>query len=90
MTGEQKAVHERLVTSLPVRTHFQRPQAEVIHSGNWKALTRKQSIELHAEIQKLHKRGLNNKEIAGRLGVSPTSVGRHLRGEVRCVSGPKK
>lgn len=92
MTPEQKRAHERLTAVLPSRTYHRLEinTEERRKQGNWRALSEEESRKLNEEIMRRHKAGMNNKDISKELNVSPSTVGRHVQGTVKCAPGYKK
>lgn len=66
-------VHDRLMQSLPVRTHLAKPRPSMGRGS-------KVSDELVDKMKEMKSRGYESKDIAGMLGVGHTTVNRRLRG----------
>lgn len=75
---KQQEVHLQLMSSLPVRTHYQ-PEPRYQQGGNPHFMTPVKCSERKKRIKELHKEGKKTQEIADILGVSKQTIYNHLR-----------
>lgn len=73
--------HLKLLAILPVRTHRWIPLAG--HTQGRPSAER--TLRLNKAILELAARGLSRKEIAQKLDIEAQTVGRHLRGDRKCL-----
>jgi hypothetical protein len=72
---KQQQVHLRLMSTLPVRTHYQ-PQKE---GGHVHFMPPEKTMALKRAIKKLKDAGKTTREMVGILGCSKQTVYNHLR-----------
>jgi hypothetical protein len=77
MTSLQAAVHLRLSSSLPVRTHFMPMQQ--LHKRSWRKLTDLESSKLRKRVRALKAQGKKADRIAKIVGCSVASVYNYCR-----------
>jgi DNA-binding NarL/FixJ family response regulator len=86
--NQAKAAHIRILEAMPrdrIRTHFR--QYDETGTGTVpRGRTLAATEQLHFRIKALDKRGLKRYQIAEELGVSRTTVQRHLDGKIMAVS----
>lgn len=80
MSPEQKQVHERLMTMLPVRTHGEKAIAEPRKKGGGRLRTAVQASAMRERVRTLkNKRKWSVSQISEHLKVSTQTVYNYLR-----------